>query len=215
MMEKEPFENRMNKLAGRLTNIVLLGFFTLVCSLPVFTAGAAFTALYVSMKQYLKYEEDKALRIFFPAFKERFWISTKVFLVHLVLIAIFVWDLLYYRTGNSTIDYIGQAGSFSLLMLSIFELTVVFVVIGEELCENKVLVIIRTALDMAFSCFKESASLLGLTIAAIVICVVLLRPFILVLPGVIAYLHYPIIEKMLERYRFQVNHKQYLKREKK
>ena len=94
----------MEKLAGRLTNIVLLGFFATLFSLPVVTAGAAFTALNVSTKAYLYEDEDKVLRIFFESFKEHFVLSTKVWLIHLLAIAILIWDIAYYRVGETSLD---------------------------------------------------------------------------------------------------------------
>ena len=47
------------KLAGRLTNVVLLGFFTLVLSLPLVTAGPAFTACHAAMKDVIVNDNDK------------------------------------------------------------------------------------------------------------------------------------------------------------
>ena len=209
-MEPDTFENKLNRLAGRLSNVVLLGFFCLLCCIPVVTIGASFSALYTAMADYLDNGNDKVLRPFFKAFRQQFALSTKVFALHLIFIPIFVWDLLYYRTGTSTLDYIGQAASFSLLMLLVFELTVVWIVISHGM-EEKTFKVISTALDLAFSCFPESLSLLGLTAAAFVVSVVILRPFILVLPGVICYLHYQIIPRMLEKYRFKKNHADYVK----
>ncbi len=109
MMEPDSFENKLSRWAGRLSNIVLLGFFCLLCCIPVISIGASFTALYEAMGEYLTEDNDKVLRPFFRTFKERFLLSTKVFVLHLVFIAIFTWDLVYYRTGSSTLDYIGQA----------------------------------------------------------------------------------------------------------
>ena len=62
----------MNRLAGRLTNIVLLGFFTTLLSLPLFTAGAAFTALNKQTKAYMYEGEDKPIRPFINDFKTYF-----------------------------------------------------------------------------------------------------------------------------------------------
>ena len=210
MMEPDSFENKLSRWAGRLSNIVLLGFFCLLCCIPVISIGASFTALYEAMGEYLIEDNDKALRPFFRTFKERFLLSTKVFVLHLVFIAIFIWDLVYYRTGSSTLDYIGQAASFSLLMMVVFELTCVWILISQDMV-SKTFEAISEALNMAFGCLKESLSLLGLTIASCVVAVVLLRPFILVLPGVITFLHWQIIPEMLQKYRFKKKQMNYRK----
>ena len=56
------WEGFFNKFAGRLMNIILLGFFSLVLCLPVVTAGASFAALNVAMRSYLLEEDPKPLK---------------------------------------------------------------------------------------------------------------------------------------------------------
>ncbi len=213
-MNPDRYENFTQKLAGRVTNIVLLGFFTLLCSLPVVTIGASSTALHSSMKDYLINGNDKPLRTFFSAFKEYFGISTKVFLLNLVFIVILVWDLAYYRTGEDFIDVAGQAVSFSLLCMILFEMNIVFVVIEEELAHT-VIDVFKKAFDIFVTCLLESFSIFGLFAAAVVVVVVILRPFLLVLPGVIAYLEWQIFPKMLKKYKFTKGNAQYQKERRK
>ena len=64
MGDNSDFNVKFGKLAGRFTNIALLGFFTTLCSLPIITIGASFTALNAATKAYLFENEDKPLRIF-------------------------------------------------------------------------------------------------------------------------------------------------------
>ena len=72
MSNNSNYNDNSGKLAGRLTNIVLLGFFSTVCSLPVETIGAALTALNVATKAYMYEGDDKPLRIYFASFKKHF-----------------------------------------------------------------------------------------------------------------------------------------------
>ncbi len=214
-MKAEPdFDHKMNTFAGRLSNIVLLGFFSLLCSLPIVSIGASLTALYEAMDAYLYHEQDKALRVFFRVFKEKFLLSTLVFALHMLAIGVFVWDLAYYRTGSATIDYIGQAVSFSLLVLLCFEMNLVFVVIGKGM-ENKALASIKRALDMAFTCFRESCFMLIISVSVILAVLFIFRPFLLVFPGVICFLHEQILPSLLERYRFKDHHRNYIKENRK
>ena len=203
-------ENRINQLAGRFSNIVLLGFFALVCMLPVVTIGASCTALNKAMYELLENDDDKVLVTFFRAFKEHFLLASEVWLLHLLAIAVLVWDLVYYRTGSSTLDFIGQAASFSLLVMIAFELMCVFVLISKGMADT-LIEAFRNGFNMAFLCFWRTLSLLVLSIAVTFAVLFLLRPLILMLPCVIAYLHWQILPAMLQEYRMKSNNLKYKK----
>ena len=63
-------DNPFFQFIGKLVDLVWLNILTLVCCLPVFTAGAALSAMYsVLIKMALK-EEGVITKPFFRAFKE-------------------------------------------------------------------------------------------------------------------------------------------------
>ena len=194
--------DKFEKLAGRLTNIVLLGFFTTLCSVPIITAGASFTALNVATKAYLFENDDKPLRIFFSSFKKHFALSTKIWLLHILAYAILIWDYVYYRTSDSTIDILAAAGIFVAFGFLVFETTMVFVVIAEEK-SDKVFETIKIALDIAMISPLRSGMILFLELAVVVVALLLFRGLILIIPGIIAYLSWQIIPQMLKNYKFR------------
>lgn len=194
------------KLAGRLTNIVLLGFFTTLCSLPILTAGASFTALNVATKAYMFENDDKPLRIFFSSFKKHFVLSTKTWLIHILAYLILIWDYVYYRTSDTTINILAAAGIFVTFVFLLFENTMVFVVIAEEK-SDKVLETIRIALDIAMISPLRSGMILFLEAAVVIVSLLLFRGLILIVPGVIAYLAWQIIPEMLKNYKFRNSRK--------
>ena len=194
--------DKFEKLAGRLTNIVLLGFFTTLCSVPIITAGASFTALNVATKAYLFENDDKPLRIFFSSFKKHFALSTKIWLLHILAYAILIWDYVYYRTSDSTIDILAAAGIFVAFGFLVFETTMVFVVIAEEK-SDKVFETIKIALDIAMISPLRSGMILFLELAVVVVALLLFRGLILIIPGIIAYLAWQIIPQMLKNYKFR------------
>lgn len=194
------------KLAGRLTNIVLLGFFTTLCSLPILTAGASFTALNVATKAYMFENDDKPLRIFFSSFRKHFILSTKTWLIHILAYLILIWDYVYYRTSDTTINILAAAGIFVTFVFLLFENTMVFVVIAEEK-SDKVLETIRIALDIAMISPLRSGMILFLEAAVVIVSLLLFRGLILIVPGVIAYLAWQIIPEMLKNYKFRNSRK--------
>ena len=195
-------DNFTEKFAGRLTNIVLLGFFTTLCCLPVISAGAAFTALNVSTKAYLYEDDDKPLRIFFASFREHFSLSSKVWLLHIPALAVLIWDLAYYRTSDSTIDILASAAVFVLIMFVLLELQMVFVIIATEK-ENTVGYCLKKALDISLHCFGYSVMLLLFTVTVIAVSVFLFRGLLLVMPGVVSFLHWQFLPEILRKYKFR------------
>ena len=202
MGDNSDFNAKFGKLAGRFTNIVLLGFFTTLCCLPIVTAGASFTALNSATKAYLFENDDKPLRIFFASFKKHFGLATKIWLLHILAYAILIWDYVYYRTSDATIDILASAGIFVTFAFLVFETTMVFVVIAEEK-SDKVFRTIKIALDIAMISPLRSAMILFLEAAVVIIALFLLRGLILIIPGIIAYLAWQIIPDMLKNYKFR------------
>ena len=192
----------MEKLAGRITNIVLLGFFSMLCSLPIVTAGASFTALNKATKAYLYENEDKPLRTFFNTFKDKFKLSTLVWLLHLVFIAVLVWDFVYYRTGDDTISILASAGIFVLLMFVLFEVSLVFVIIGEDMADD-IPKAMKTALDVAMDSFWQCLMIIVLYAAVILTSLFLFRGLIFFAPGLMAFLAWQILPEMLKRYKYR------------
>lgn len=80
---------------GKLSDIVICNLLFILCSLPVFTAGAALAALYTAMEAILDdYEDDPIYRVFLRAFKENFRQATLLWLVCLGAMAFL---FLYYQ----------------------------------------------------------------------------------------------------------------------
>ena len=130
MDNRDKFEGFLERLAGRLTNTVLLGFFSLLFCVPVVTVGASLTALHDAMSQYVV-----PLKVFLNSFRKYFKISTVVWLVHALAFAVLILDYLYYKGGDKTIDILGQTGIFVLMAVLVFEMLMVFVVISQDMAE--------------------------------------------------------------------------------
>ena len=78
-----------------LTNLVMLNILWLVCCIPVFTAGAATTALYYTVFQYHTNEDDAVLKPFFRSFRSNFKQSTLLLLPLLAALSLVVFDIIY------------------------------------------------------------------------------------------------------------------------
>lgn len=71
-------DNAFFRMMGRIADLIWLNILTLICSLPIFTAGAAISAMYSVEIKLVKNEEGAITRNFFSAFKENFKNATTV-----------------------------------------------------------------------------------------------------------------------------------------
>lgn len=110
-------DSRWMQRFAMLTNLVCLNLLWLICCIPVFTIGAATSALYQTVFLYHDKEDDAVLLPFFRAFKENFKQSTILWLPMLVLLALLVFDVLYLVSIGT-----GMAVLFLLIILMVLAL---------------------------------------------------------------------------------------------
>lgn len=202
MQNKQSF---IEKLANRIINIVLLGFSWFLVSIPIVTIGGACTAMNVAMKSYLYEENQKPVAVFFNAFKKHWKLATQIWLLHIAAFGILAWDLIYYRTGTDTFSVLGATVMAVMLMMVLLELTIVFIAIPEYDLKT-IKESFHKAMDLAFTCFFESLSLSVLVVAVCIVCFTLLPSLLTTAAGIISYLQWQIIPKMLRKYKFSGHH---------
>ena len=88
------------RVLNKAADLMWLNILVIFCSLPVFTAGAALTAAHYVALKLRRNEEGYVTREFFKAFKMNFKQSTLIWLLLLVLGAIFAADFYIMRTNE-------------------------------------------------------------------------------------------------------------------
>ena len=78
---------------SRVFDLMILNLIVLVCCLPVFTAGAALTAMHYVLIKMVRDEDGYLIRSYLRSFKENFVQATGMWLIFLVFMAAFVVDL--------------------------------------------------------------------------------------------------------------------------
>ncbi len=86
-------DNIMNKILGRIFDLMVLNAVFLVTCLPIFTIGAALTALYSQTLKMVKHEDAYIVRSYIREFKASFRRSTLLWLPALALLLLFGGDL--------------------------------------------------------------------------------------------------------------------------
>lgn len=91
-----PLFGFLNKVA----DLIILNLLTLVCCIPVITAGAAMTGLnYVCLKM-VRNEEGYIIRGFFKSFKQNFKQATIIWLIILLVIGVLAGDVFIISYSN-------------------------------------------------------------------------------------------------------------------
>lgn len=88
-----PVWNFMSKIA----DLVILNLLVMLFSLPVVTAGAAWTAMYFVTIRMARKEERYVVKDFLRSFKENFKQATVIWFFALVAACVFVGDILIYK----------------------------------------------------------------------------------------------------------------------
>lgn len=84
---------RFDTIFGTVADLIVLNALTLLCSLPVITAGAALTAMYAGVFRLREGTEGSLWRDYLRDFKSNFRQSTAIWLLGLVLLAMLWADL--------------------------------------------------------------------------------------------------------------------------
>ena len=106
--------SRVMQGLAMVTNLVALNILWLICCIPVFTAGAATTALYHTIFQFHTQQDDAVLRPFFHAFRANFKQATLLWLATLLLVCLVAFDVYYLITHGR-----GTALLFLLIVLAV------------------------------------------------------------------------------------------------
>ena len=89
---------------SKVANLMILNVLTIICCIPIFTAGAAITALYYVTIKMARGDDPYIIKGYFKSFKENFKQATIIWLIMLVVIAIIAVDwrvTLVMMTGSS------------------------------------------------------------------------------------------------------------------
>ena len=203
MNKKMNFESFL-ALGEKLTYIMALGLLFILCSVPVITIGASATALNKTMKLYVRYGEKRIFQAFFGAFIKFFKPATLVWLLNLIIILILCFDLLFYGDARTWVQTAGMIVITISLMVVIFETTVSFVMISEELTKG-VKDTIVCALKYGLKCPFEGLMVMMLNLAVPGLLFLFMMELLILAPGVLTYLSWQFLPKSLDRYKKLMN----------
>lgn len=170
-----PIMQVLNKIA----NLMILNFLTILCCLPIFTIGAALTALHYMCLKIIRNEDNYICKGYFNAFKEAFKPATKVWLIVVVIVGILIAD--YRIMAKSEVEFsqvfITILGA--IVIFVAFTITMVFPVMAKF--TNTTLQTIKNALAISILQFPKTILMLIMYAVPVVIALTSysLMPFVL------------------------------------
>ena len=79
------YDGYLTRILTKVMYVVSLNLLFLICSVPIFTIGAASTAMYTVLLHFLQGDEPNILKGFLRAFRDNFKKSTVIWLIMLAL----------------------------------------------------------------------------------------------------------------------------------
>ena len=166
-------DSPLMRFLSRMADLMILNLLVLFVSLPVITAGAAFTAMHYVLIKMVRNEETYIAKMFFKSFKENFVQATILWIITIAVGAIFAIDYLIFIRGNMEFSIV-----FIIAILAAFVfylMTVMYVFPLQARFYNTIGKTIKNAL--LFMILNFPKSILMLIVYALPILVYLLSPY--------------------------------------
>lgn len=132
---------------GKMADLMILNLLTLLCCIPLFTAGAAFTAMHYQVLKIVRDEECYIAKGYFKAFKENFKQATAIWLIMLLIAAVLGADFYIMNKSDIEFNVIFRAVMGAIAIFSAFTLLYVFP--AQAKFANPVFRTIKNALAMS------------------------------------------------------------------
>lgn len=155
------------RFLNRLGDLMIMNILMIICCIPVITAGAAFTAMHYVLLKIVRGEEGYLIKGFFKSFKENFKQATLIWLLMLLVIAVYVGDSLIFNYSALTfpkplvIAVVAVAVLLAMMAVYVFPLQARF--------ENTVKNTFKNAMILAFANLPKTLLMMGCYILPAVI----------------------------------------------
>ena len=102
-------ESLLMRILGRAADLLWINILTLICSIPIVTAGASLTAMHSVLLQMVRNEEGYLTRSFFKAFCGNFRQATVIWVMLLSFFLVFVADLYLFGLTDTAVPEVFKA----------------------------------------------------------------------------------------------------------
>ncbi len=147
-------EGPLIRTLNRMADLMWLNILTMVCSIPLITVGASFTALHYMALKIIRDEEGYITRGFFKSFRENFRQSTVIWLILVAMMAALWGD--YYLIVRQGME-LGNVHRMLIMVIGVFTLfTGVMIFPVQAKFANPIRVTIRNSFIVAVLQFPKT-----------------------------------------------------------
>jgi len=155
-------DSPLYRFASRLTDILILNLLWILCSIPIFTIGAATTAVYYVNLKMIKNEEVYIVRSFFKSFKENFKQSTIMWLIYLFAAIVLATDYYYLFQISEKSNIVLKGITVLATILYLFAILYAFPL--QARYENPIKRTIFNSIIISIRYFKRTIIIIGLLV---------------------------------------------------
>ena len=151
-------DNAFFRVVGKMVDLIWLNFLTVICCVPIVTAGASLTAMYYVELKMVNNEEGGITKDFFKAFKGNLKNATCIWAVVLVVLSFYSYELFILKQG--VMDGYGN-----LLTITLVGISVIMLFVYLMLCyifpllaryDNTIKLTLKNAVLLLFGFFPRS-----------------------------------------------------------
>lgn len=147
-------------------DLIYLNLLMLLCSLPIVTAGASFTAMHSVLRNMVRNEERYTTREFFRSFKRNFWRATAAWCIFLAMMSVLVVDIMLAWSAGGAARR--AAVPLLLVVIGIFCACAQFYFPLLSCCDLNVVALLRKCARLSFGFLPRTLAMLGLTLACLI-----------------------------------------------
>lgn len=166
-------DGKLARCLNCIGNLIILNLLTMVCCLPLFTIGAAMTALYTETMRMARKEEGSIVKEYFRAFRDNFKQATILWLIFGSLMVFMAFDIYILKSVSGQFGQMYRIVLFVIILGFAIECIHVFAV--QARFENTPVQTAKNALLFAVGHFPQAVLMLAVTICPLLLLSVSFR----------------------------------------
>ncbi len=161
-------DSPLMRVLNRVGDLLILNILMIICCIPVITIGAAYTGMHYVLLKMVRDREGYLVRGFFKSFVQNFKQATLIWILMLLVIAVYVGDILIFNYSGMEFP---KAVVVAVLAVAIILLMMaVYVFPLQSRFENTIRNTLRNALILAFANLPKTLLMMVLYALPLVIC---------------------------------------------
>lgn len=151
----------------KVADLMILNLLTVLCCIPVITAGAALTALHYVLLKMARNEEGYIARSFFKSFRQNFKQATIIWLFFLAFIIVFIGDIMIFNYSSMKFPTALKVVLFAVTLLVMMVAVYVFPVLSRF--DNTIFNTFKNALFMSILSLPKTILMLILYVVPVAV----------------------------------------------